>query len=262
MRVIVAWKECGDHQIEKQLKKCRARRAYGEILSLSDGIVSPTSTLPLRLGQISEEDFLSKAALLPTPYPLEYADWDFSIFEGERNGIMVGTREFGTEERNHREAIQRLGRLAENIAATRITVINSEKKPGLDTLNLLSEAFPDGVLQIEPQPLPYPEYMRLLASHRLLYQMDFSNVPGQVAGDCLLARTLCAGGNSAIEQLAFPDLSDDGSRSETEVFSKLQSLLHDEETYKTALVQAQQLATEKLSFQAISRQLGDWDILK
>lgn len=262
MRVAVAWKECGDHQIEKQLKSRRAQRAYREIITLTDGILSPTSKLPPRPDQISDEDFRSKGLLLPTPYPLEYCDWDFSVPESERSGIMIGTREFGAQSRNHLEAIKRLGRLAKDLKIPRITVINSEKKSGAHKLQKLGEAYLDGVFQIIEKPLPYPDYMKLLASHCLVYQMDHSNVPGQVAGDCVLARTLCVGGNSTLEQVAFPDLSDDGSRSEVDIASLLETLLHDKKTYTSMLEQSQQIAHEKLSFTAIARELANWKALK
>ncbi|MEM1440946.1 MAG: hypothetical protein AAGF67_01300, partial [Verrucomicrobiota bacterium] len=205
LTVIVAWKECSDSQIEKQLRSHRARIAYAKLLDLADGILSPTSILPPKPARMSDDVFQKKSRRIPTPYPLEFPGWDFSRPIESRNGIFVGTREFRAAPRNHLRAIEELAELAKRVEVNRITVINTEGKSGSRRLHELAQKFPDGVLQIVESALPYPNYMRLLATHRLVFQRDLSGVPGQVAGDCLLARILCAGGNSAIEKIAFED---------------------------------------------------------
>src|SRR5438876_10792614 len=45
----------------------------------------------------------------------------------------------------------------------------------------------------------YPEYLRDVSRHKIVLQLDRSHVPGQLAGDALLCRIPCVGGDGAIE---------------------------------------------------------------
>ena len=259
--VVVAWKECGEEQINQQLKGFRARKAYGKILSIADGVLSPTSTLPPRHGECDEEAFQAKAKFLPTPYPLEHSQWDFSPTI-ERRGILLGTREFKTPTRNHLQALELVASAARELNLDRVTVINSEKARGLARLKRLAPEFPANCLKIIGKPLPYSDYLSLLASHRLVFQMDQSHVPGQVAGDCLLARNLCCGGSSTIEKIVFPSLCDDGNRSREEWIQMFSRLMGEDHTYERIRLEAQSIAKQQLSYSAVSRELGEWDVLQ
>ena len=108
------------------------------------------------------------------------------------------------------------------------------------------------------RPLAYDAYLRLMASHRLVFQLDRGSVPGQVAGDALLCRNLCAGGNSAIEELAYPDLCDDSRISLSEALENMHGILNDKTAYQKAVESSQALATEKVSYSAVARQLSDF----
>lgn len=261
MRVLVAWKECSHNQISRQLATARAMSAYGGILELADGILSPTLAWPPRVGSISQEDFWKKLKFIPTPYPVDLPFWNFSNPISERSGILIGTREFKTEARGHVHAIARAASLAHEFGVERVTVINSEKARGMRLLRELAKTFPPGCLQIMEKTLPYPDYMTLLSSHRFVYQMDRSTVPGQVAGDCLLARTICAGGSSTIEKMAFPEFSDDGTIRMKCVFERIEHILHDDEEYHAAIEKSQKTAMKSLSFESAARQLGAWKIV-
>ena len=261
MRVIVAWKECSYNQISRQLNLVRAIRAYGEILELADGILSPTLAWPPRAGAIRQEEFWRKLKFIPTPYPVDLPFWDFSTPVAERSGILIGTREFKTESRNHIHAIARAASLAHEFEIPRVTVINSDKGKGVHLLRELAKTFPAGCLQIHETTLPYPDYMKLLSSHRFIYQMDRSTVPGQVAGDCLLARTICAGGSSTIEKMAFPEFSDDGSIRMRNAFERIEHILHDDDEYLAAIHKSQKIAMKSLSFESAAKQLGSWKIV-
>lgn len=260
--VFVTWKECSHYQISRQLSNVKAIKAYGEILDLADGIISPTLGWPPRIGKIDPRAFWEKLKFIPTPYPVDFPSWDFSIPAGQRSGILIGTREFRTESRNHIQAIARAASLAHELNIPRVTVINSDKAGGLRLLRELALSFPQGCLRIHEKPLPYPEYMKLVSSHRVVYQMDRGTVPGQVAGDCLLARTICAGGGSTIEKLAFGEFSDDGSPRLREVYDRIALVLQDDDAYTAAVERSQAVAAESLSFESVARQFGDWDILK
>jgi hypothetical protein len=259
--VLVAWKECSHNQISRQLNSVKAVRAYGEILELADGIVSPTLAWPPRVGSIDQNRFWKKMKFIPTPYPVDFPSWDFSTPVNERSGILIGTREFKTETRNHIQAVTRAASLAHEFNIPRVTVINSDKGRGLRILRELERAFPKGCLHIHETILPYPDYMKLLSSHRFIYQMDRSTVPGQVAVDCLLARTICAGGSSTIENMAFPDFSDDGSIRMKNVFERIEQILHDDDAYIAAIEKSQKIALKSISFESVARQLGSWSIV-
>ncbi|MDF1657619.1 MAG: hypothetical protein P1U58_08395 [Verrucomicrobiales bacterium] len=254
--VIVAWKECSESQIAKQLRSLRARMAYRKIIALADGILSPTLTPPPKPSGIDAHEFSRKLRMIPTPYPLELPGWDFSRPLESRSGILIGTREFKTSSRNHLRAIQELITLVEKVPVPRVTVINTEGKNGSRQLHALTSQFPEGVFQIIEAALPYPNYMRLLATHRVVFQRDLSGVPGQVAGDCLLARTLCAGGNSTLEKITFPEFSagEDGS------IDRLAAVLVDDAEYASAIEKSQRSAEDKLSYAAAARAFADWDI--
>lgn len=258
IKVVVAWKECGYTQVTQQLSSLRALRAYQKILEIADGVLSPTLGMPPRGGKVDYEEFWRKLKFIPTPYPLEYPDWDFSRPSEEKKGIMLGTREFKTLARNHLNAVSWAANLAHEINVSWVTIVNSEGARGKKILQELTAPFPVNCLRIIEKPLPYVDYMDMLASHRLVFQMDRSGVPGQVAGDCLLARTLCAGGNSTIEQVAFPALSDDGSLRPKVVFEEIRLLLQDEKIYAAEVENSQKIAKKQLSFQAVANQFGEW----
>ncbi|MAS95959.1 MAG: hypothetical protein CMO55_22370 [Verrucomicrobiales bacterium] len=262
IKVLVAWKECSHNQITGQLRSRRAVAAYGRILEMADGIVSPTLAWPPRCGAIGQNEFWTKLKFLPTPYPLEFDSWDFSIPIQDRLGLMIGTREFKTESRNHIHALARAASLAHEFNIPRVTVINSERKKGMSMLREVEKSFPRGCLQIIEERLPYLEYMGLISNHRLIYQMDRSTVPGQVAGDCLLARTICAGGSSTIEKMAYPTFSDDGTIRMKNVFERISQILFDDDAYRAAILKSQKVARQSLSFESAARELGDWSILQ
>jgi hypothetical protein len=254
--VIISWKECSETQIRKQLRSLRAGMAYSKIIALANGILSPTFLSPVRPSGYSATEFAAKLRYIPTPYPVELPGWDFSTPLEEREGIFVGTREFGTKSRNHLGAIEALVAISRIAPVSRITVVNTEGNRGLNRLRKLSRLFPGDVFQIIESSLSYPDYMRLLASHRLVFQRDLSGVPGQVAGDCLLARTLCAGGNSAIEKLAFPALqygAEDGER-------RFLTALKNDESYIELVEQSQDIAARKISFKAVARAFAEWEL--
>ena len=260
--VLVAWKECGREQISRQLLTVKAIKAYGEILELADGIISPTLAWPPRVGKVEQNAFWQKLKFIPTPYPVDFPFWDFSTPIDERSGILIGTREFRTDSRNHIQALAQAASLAHEFNIPRVSVINSDKSSGLRLLRELALSFPTGCLRIHERPLPFLEYMKLVASHRVTYQMDRSTVPGQVAGDCILARTICAGGSSTIEKLAFPEFCDDGTIRLREAYDRIARMLQDDNAYAEAVAKSQEIADRSLSFQSVARQLGDWQILK
>jgi len=257
MTVLAGWKECGPYQITEQLQSPRLLEDYQEVLSLADGILSPTQVPPPRWGWITAEEFARKMRFIPTPYPLEFESWDFSVSPDSREGIIAGTREFFAPTRNHLRTLSRLATLSDLLKAP-VTVINGDKRQGMRILEPLVESFPEASLEVIERPLPYDDYLRLIARHRLVFQLDRSSVPGQVAGDALLCRTLCAGGNSALERVAFPTLADDGSGSLDRVYERIGKLFDEAETYRSEVEASQQIARDRLSYTAGARELANF----
>ena len=70
--------------------------------------------------------------------------------------------------------------------------------------------FPQGKLRLSEKWKSYPDYLRDVAKHKIVLQLDCSHVPGQVAGDALLCRIPCVGGDGAIERIAFSKTCGEG----------------------------------------------------
>ncbi len=256
-QVWVAWKEAGPYQITAQLHSSKVLSRYQEILDLADGVLSPCTILPPRWGWITPDAFAAKTRFIPTPYPTEFPQWDFSVPVEARQGIMVGTRQFFEPTRNHLRTLAEAARLCAD-TGEHVTVINGDKNAGRKILNQLEESFPESRLRVIDRPLAYDAYLRLMASHRLVFQLDRSSVPGQVAGDALLCRTLCAGGNSAMEELCYPDFCDDSRASLSELLERIHALLGNDGEYRAAVEKSQTLASEKTSYTAVGRQLKNF----
>lgn len=252
--VLVSWKEAGPYQIAEQLRSSSTLDSYQEILSLADGVLSPCAVLPPCWGWISAAEFARKTRFIPTPYPLQFDAWDFSKPVEQRKGILVGTRKFFTPIRNHLLTLAESATLTADLNVP-VTVINGDKRAGRRMLQQLEESFPEGSLRIIERPLPYRQYLDLMASHKLVFQLDRGAVPGQVAGDALLCRTLCAGGNSAIEQLVFPDFTDTVGSSLDGLRTKVRHLLSDDSAYQSAVDTANQRALESVSYSVVADQL-------
>ena len=198
--VAVSLKETGLHQIAGQL---RDPDRLGRFVSIIRGA-------DLCLGVTPEAAELYRSvrgagggvAFLPTPYPVDDSRWDFSVPIAQRSGIFIGTREFDVPSRNHLAALL-LARELSHTTTEHVTVYNFDGRKGVRLLRELQ--FPSGRLNLLTRRLAYPDYVRELGRHKIVLQLDTSFVPGQVAGDALLARIPCVGGNGAVDRIAFPE---------------------------------------------------------
>ena len=98
-------------------------------------------------------------------------------------------------------SIQRAALLRACALGAPVTVCNVDGRRGRKLLRALGA---DNLRVLEGRR-PYGEYLRAMAACRVVFQLDESAVPGQVAGDALLCRMPCIGGNGAIDQIAFGD---------------------------------------------------------
>ncbi len=228
--VAISWKESGQHQVAEQLDSAAGITLFREICALADGALSSTPELvPLyRAARARAAEFI------PAPYPVDDARWDFSRPLAERSGIFIGTREWDVPSRNHAAALLRAG-----AADVPVTVFDLDGRAGRKKLDALGFAS----LHVIEKKLPYPDYLREMAKCRVVFQLDASAVPGQVAGDALLCRMPCIGGNGAVDRSAFDENAD------------LAALLHDDAAWRAAVEASQARALASLGFGAGAERL-------
>src|SRR4029077_8951361 len=102
-----------------------------------------------------------------------------------------------------------------------------------------------------------PDYLRVVARHKIVLQLDRSHVPGQVAGDALLCRVPCVGGDGAIERIAFSKTCGQG-RTIMEIASMALDLLKNADLRGAIVAASEQRALEHLSFQVVLSQLANF----
>lgn len=238
-RCWLAVKEAGYYQVLKQLGRTGTREAWKELAREAEGVIAPTEHLvPLwqALGA-------RRVEFVPTPYPVEIEEWNFGRNASEASGIFIGTREFGIASRRHLQALQ----MAVEIGRTQgrpVRLLDDGSCPrGLRSeLNV-----GDSCIEWIPAPLSYPDYLRLLARHEVVFQLDRSGVPGQVAGDCALARTLLIGGDGANEKILFPETHGE-ARNDQDLAGLIERALAEPDWRQCLIDQTEQLARTKLSY--------------
>lgn len=246
--VAVSLKETGLHQIADQLQNSTRLARFVRIVRKADACLAPTPEAADLYRALRGDE---RVAFLPTPYPVDDPRWDFSRPVEQRSGILIGTREWGVPSRNHLAALLVARRLSES-TSEHVTVFDYEGRKGA---RLLAElGFGAGKLRVLNKKLAYPHYLREMARHKIVLQLDTSFVPGQVAGDALLCRVPCAGGNGAIDRLAFPETCG-FARSINEIEQLASRLLSDGEFYQSNVKAMIPAASKSLGFGAIAKQL-------
>lgn len=238
--VAVSLKESGLFQFAELILSPSRIALFQQICGLADGCLSSTPDLV----PIYHAAGARRVEFIPTPYPIDDPRWDFSVPFEQREGIFIGTREFEIPSRNHLAALLIARELGE-----KTTVLNVEDRPGRKRLEALNHAG----LRVVEGPIAYSEYLRLMAQHRLVFQLDCSAVPGQVAGDALLCRVPCVGGDGAIEKIVFPE-TNGSSRTVAELRTLADAALSDQSNSASAPA----LAMEHVSFSAVAARLREW----
>jgi hypothetical protein len=247
--VAISLKETGLHQIADQLRDPARVARFGRIVSQADGCIAPTPEAAEYYRAIRANP--DRVAFIPTPYPVDDRRWDFSRPVVERSGIFIGTREWNVPSRNHLGALLVARRLSEQ-AGERVTVFNLDGRKGARLL--ASVGMPSEKLRVLDRRLSYPSYLREIARHKIVLQLDTSFVPGQVAGDALLCRVPCLGGNGAVDRLAFPEGSG-FARSIDEIPKIALRLLTDRAHYQETIANLEKAAAQRLSFKVVAERL-------
>lgn len=255
--VAVTFKEAGAVQIAARLGSAADLRLLETILKTANGAVAPTPQLEAFFNELrgtAGNAPGAPSAFVPTPYPVEDERWNFSRPFDQRRGIFIGTREFAAPARQHLAAVL-AGRHLHGVTREPVTVINTEGRKGARLLEELGfSAAPGSPLRRLEGPLGYTAYLREMAAHRLVFQLDRSAVPGQVAGDALLCRLPCVGGDGAVEEIAFPDLCGRCMGPE-QLVEIVTALLTDAGLNEQACQESQRRALDHLSFRAAARRL-------
>src|SRR5213596_3891366 len=198
--VAVSLKETGLHQIAQQLRDGAKLSRFMKIVAEADGCIATTPETAEIYQRVRTKRDPATVTFIPTPYPVEDQRWNFSLPANEQSGIFVGTREWDVPSRNHFAALLVARQLCEATGQP-VTAVNLD---GYKAHRLLDELrFPEGKLRVIEEERSYPDYLREVARHKIVLQLDRSHVPGQVAGDALLCRIPCVGGDGAIERIAF-----------------------------------------------------------
>ena len=249
--VAVSLKETGLHQIADQLQNSARLARFVRIVKKADACLAPTPEAADLYRAVRGPEHV---AFIPTPYPVDDPRWDFSRPIEQRAGIFIGTREWDVPSRNHLGALMVARQLSERTGEP-VTVFDCDGRRGA---RLLSETgFAAGKLRVLNRKLGYPEYLREVARHKIVLQLDTSFVPGQVAGDALLCRVPCVGGNGAIDRLGFPDTCS-FARSIEEVGQIAERMLRDDEFYGTSVSGMIPAASTVLGFKVVAARLADF----
>jgi hypothetical protein len=250
--VAVSLKETGLHQIAKQLCDRAKLSRFMKIVAQADGCIATTPEAAEIYQRARCKRDPATVAFIPTPYPIEDERWNFSVPANEQSGIFIGTREWDVPTRNHFAALLVARQLCEATGEP-VSVANLDGHKGRRLLDELR--FPRGKLRLIEKRKSYPDYLRDVARHKIVLQLDRSHVPGQVAGDALLCRIVCVGGDGAIERIAFSKTCGEG-RTISEIASMARDLLKNADLRAAIVAESQESAQERLSFRAIRSQLA------
>ena len=236
----VSLKETGLHQIARELSDLKRAELFREIVAAADGYLAPTP----------DAVAIGGGEFIPTPYPLAEERWSFSRPLAERRGIFLGTREWDVPSRNHFAAFQMAAQLG-------VPVTMFEENPRRARKLWSSLGGEVRHLSFLTKRLPYRDYLAEMSRHRLVLQYDKSAVPGQVAGDALLCRMPCVGGDGAIDRLGFTETCGFG-RSLGELRELAGRLLQDDRFYAETIANAEQRALTTVSFQSVAALLAQF----
>jgi len=235
-KIVAALKETGTHQIAQQLSDPTRFGRFVKIVREADGCIASTP----EVAELFHSFRNDRIEFIPTPYPIDNENWNWAM--EHRSGIFIGTRELTVPTRNHFTALLAAKKLSD---ATRepVTVFNSDRRRGAK----LIAAIGFRKIRVHEKRMGYRAYLGEVARHKIVFQLDRSRVPGQVAGDALLCRSVCVGGDGAIERIAFPKTCGE-KRRDDELIEIAQWLLTNEAQRQEVAEGATKIAREKLSF--------------
>lgn len=251
--VAVTFTEQGTMQIALALAKPKLVRQFHEICRRADGALGVTPEAVSML----EGAGARNVELIPNPIPIDDPAWDFSVPVEQRRGILVGTTYFHANERNHVAALLSLRELARTTGEPISVVIDQSTRYDRRMGKRLRRWWPDeGTLRIIDGPIPFLRFLRLMATHRVVFQLDQAAGCGQVGAEALLCRIPCVGGYGGHERVIFPELCGYGRGTE-ELVAITARLLADPQYYEAEVARGLALA-EPISFAASRVRLAEY----
>jgi len=245
--VLATWKECGRHQLAGLFRRPGNLGAIDIIRGSVNAWVAPS---PAALNMLEGWKGDAPILELPTPYPVDQPEWRIGSDETlSRRGVFIGTREWRVPSRRHGRAVRIAARLARELPGLTVTVVNSEGVSAF--LRTLAACGMSQAVRLVRR-MPYPGYLRCMAGCRIVLQRDESAVPGQVAGDSLLAGVPCLGGNGMVDGLVFPHLPGAGA-DDDEVAARALRLLTDDADWSAAVAVSVENGMARASFSAFRR---------
>lgn len=241
--VVITFTEAGTMQIAKMLDTPARVRGFFEVCQAADGAiaVTPEGVPVLRAAGARHVE------LIPTPCPADVPSWDFSVPAEHRSGVLIGTTYFHANERNHMAGLMAARRLVAPFGERATVVIDMSDPYDRQMRAELEAWWPDGSLRVVEGPLPFFRFLRLLATHKLVFQLDQAAGCGQVGALALLCRIPCVGGYGGHERVIFPHLCGFGRTTE-ELVGLAARLLGDPAEVDAAVAAALTLATGKIGF--------------
>jgi len=239
--VIVTFAESGGMPMADLVDTPESLRAFFEICRLTDAALATTveSQEMLRGADAREVE------LIPPPCPVDDPRWDFSTRPELRHGIMVGTCDFTTHHSNHAAALLSLREVAAQTGEP-VTVLRAGRLFDRRMVRQLRRHWPAGLPKVVSGPLPADRLVRLMATHKLVFQLEWAGGVGGVAAEALLAGVPCVGGHGATERIVFPELCGFG-RTPNQLLELAAWLLGDPAAAGDAVVTARALAATHLS---------------
>jgi len=250
--VVVSLKETGLHQIAQQLCDRAKLARFMKVVAEADGCIGTTPEAAEIYQRLRSTRKPATVAFIPTPYPVEDPRWNLSLPPSEQSGVFVGTREWDVPSRNHFAALLVARQLC-NATDEPVTVVNLDGYKGRRLLDELK--FPEEKLRLIEKWKPYRDYLSDVARHKIVLQLDRSHVPGQIAGDALLCRIPCVGGDGAVERIAFSKICGD-YRTISEITSMALDLLKNADLRAAIVSESQERAVKRLSFEEVRSQLA------
>jgi hypothetical protein len=245
--IVLAWERPGAFEIPAQLDSPTALALFREICVRAHAALAVTPDLEpvFRAGGILHVE------TIPVPLPVNADGWDFSVRPEERVGIWLGTWDWKNPARRHLTALMGLRDIASQMYEP-VTVFNLDGWRGRRWLRQLG--FGQGLLRVIERRVSYVDYLRKMATHRMVFQLDATGGVGSVAGDALLCRIPCVGGNGHAERLLFPELSSQNA-SAADLLYAVSRLLDHGHDREQAVDEALRIARDRLSFEIIQQSL-------
>jgi hypothetical protein len=247
--VVIAFDNTSATTLTEQLRNPAALEVFQDICTRAHAALTPARDLE----PVFRACGLLYVEAVLHPVPVEEPAWDFSSRPEHRTGILLGTWDWHTPSCNHLLALLGLREVASQMYEP-VTVFNLDGWRGRRWLRQLR--YPSGLLQVVERRLPYPEYLRIVARHKMVFQLDARAGTGRVASDALLARIPCVGGNGSTERILFPDLCGHGVNT-PDLFQTASRMLDHGHDRELAVERALDVAKQLLAFPKVQQTLEE-----